>query len=330
MSKSKGNYTDPLEIMNQFGADALRLYLMGSVVMSGEDLNFRDEEVREAHNRTVGILWNSYKFFELYKNEWDESAKATESKHVLDRWILSLLGKTTRVTTDAMDVYDTPTAVRALRSFIDDYSTWYVRRSRDRARGDDVDDKKFCVAVQREVLMTLSCLMAPLTPFVAESMYQGLQGENESVHLETWPTPHNVDEALLTEMTKVRLAASEGLQLRERAGVKIRQPLARFETTISLPEWGYGVVASEVNIKEVITAPEASLDTELTDELREEGILRTLIRRVQEWRKESGLTIADRPSYTLTVSPDEKEVAQKFKDRIAKETNLASLEIKES
>ncbi|HXK31150.1 MAG TPA: class I tRNA ligase family protein, partial [Candidatus Paceibacterota bacterium] len=92
MSKSKGNYTDPLQIMDQFGADALRLYLMGSVVMSGEDINFRDEDVREAHNRTIGILWNSYKFFELYKSEWDKSVKAENSPHVLDRWVLSLLG----------------------------------------------------------------------------------------------------------------------------------------------------------------------------------------------------------------------------------------------
>ena len=334
MSKSKGNYTDPIVVMDQFGADALRLYLMGSVVMSGEDLNFRDEDVREAHNRTVGILWNSYKFFELYKHEWDKSIKAEQSSHVLDRWVLSLLGKTTTIVTDALDAYDTPTAVRALREFVEDYSTWYVRRSRDRARGETGADKKFALAVQREVLYTLATLLAPITPFVAESIYQGLEAGGESVHLESWPLSRAVDEALLRDMKTIRLLASKGLELRERAGIKVRQPLGVFKVKqlpIS-PELA-AVLASELNVKEVVEDTlldeEVWLDTELTPELEEEGVVRGLMRRVQEWRKEQGFTIVDRPAHTLTVSQAEKRVADKHRDRIAKETGLESLTIVE-
>ncbi len=171
MSKSKGNYTDPLNIMDQFGADALRLYLMSSVVMSGEDLSFRDEDVREAHNRVIGMLWNCYKFFELYKNEYDGITQASSSTHPLDTWILSLLGKTIAEVTESFEAYDTPAVCKTIRSFIDNYSTWYVRRSRDRVKGDDIEDKQRALAVQREVLLVLTRLMAPITPFVADAIY---------------------------------------------------------------------------------------------------------------------------------------------------------------
>jgi len=334
MSKSKGNYTDPLLVMDQFGADALRLYLMGSVVMNGEDFNFKDEEVRESHNRVVGILWNSYKFFELYKGEYDGNTKAAASPHVLDRWVLALLGQTIDTVTKAMDAYDTPIAVRTLRTFIEDYSTWYVRRSRDRVKGDDESDKQFALATQKHVLGTVTKLLAPITPFIAESVYQGVEGERESVHLAAWPAAHAVDAALLANMQTIRELASFGLQAREQAGIKVRQPLARLKAK-SIPQDValLAVLGEELNVKEIVEDATLEtavvLDTELTAELREEGTLRTLIRRVQEWRKEQGLTIADRPSYTLAVSAEEKAVAQKYKDQIVKETNLNDLTIAE-
>ncbi len=164
MSKSKGNYTDPLAIVDTYGADALRLYLMGSVVMSGEDLSFRDEDVREVHNRVIGMLLNCYKFFELYKQEYKGAVSAQKSPHVLDRWVLSLLGKCIQEVTDALETYNMPAACKALRAFLDDYSTWYVRRSRDRVKGDDSEDKQYALATEREALLTMSGLMAPLRP----------------------------------------------------------------------------------------------------------------------------------------------------------------------
>ncbi len=333
MSKSKGNYTDPLNIMHMFGADALRFHLLQSVVMQSEDLNFRDEDVREAHNRVIQILWNSYKFFELYKEEYDGSAKAEESVHVLDRWALSRLAQVTNVMTEALDAYDTPTAARAFRNFIEDYSTWYVRRSRDRVKGEDESDKQYSLATQRTVLLMVAKLAAPIMPFIAESLYRSVGGEKEeSVHLVSWPAAGNVDETLLADMIQIRTAASQGLKAREEAGIKIRQPLAMLKVkTLPNNTTLLAVLGQEVNVKEVVQdgalKEDVWLDTELTPALREEGVVRGLIRRVQEWRKESGLTISDRPSHTLVVSSEEKDIAEKHRAAIARETGLKDLTI---
>lgn len=330
MSKSKGNYTDPLAIVDQYGADALRFYLMGSVVMNGEDLSFRDEDVREANNRVLGILWNCYKFFELYKHEYDGATRASNSPHVLDKWALSLLSKAVAEVTRALDAYDTPAACKALRALVDDYSTWYVRRSRDRVKGQDAQDKQYALATQREMLIGMAQLFAPIAPFIADSVYRGIGGEEDSVHLSQWPEPTSVDEVLLAQMARTRELASLGLQARERAGIKVRQPLAKFAAG-SLPEMlGLrDILAEELNVKQIeqkeSLAGEVELDVTLTAELEEEGIMRTLVRRVQEWRKAENLTIADRPEHTLAVSAQEEPVARKYRDEILKATGLSAL-----
>ncbi len=332
MSKSKGNYTDPLLLMHQFGADALRLYLMSSVVMSGEDLNFRDEEVREAHNRVIGMLWNCYKFFELYKHEHDKSVSAKASTHALDLWILARLNETTSKMTEALEAFDTPSACKTLRALIDDYSTWYVRRSRDRVKGDDEADKKQALAVQQHALLTLARLCAPILPFIAEAVYREAGGEMESVHLESWPQAEGYDQDLINDMELVRELASRGLEARERAGIKVRQPLQKL-TVKSLPKTPglSDILAEEVNVREIAEDPllegEAELDITLSPELKEEGVLRDLMRRVQEWRKQEGLAITDRPAYTLVVSQDEKGVASKHLERIGRETGLSKLDV---
>lgn len=332
MSKSKGNYTDPLNLLHQFGADALRFYLMGSVVMSGEDLNFRDEDVREAHNRVVQMFWNCYKFFELYKDEYQGQHKTEESTHVLDLWMRSRIALAVAKVTESLDAFDTPNACKALRAAIDDYSTWYVRRSRDRTRGDDINDKQFALAVQKESLLTFSKLAAPLMPFVAESVYKAIGGELESVHLESWPEQQSFDQDLLNDMEHVRELASRGLEARERVGIRVRQPLSVL-TVKSLPasEGLRAILADEVNVKEVrensALEGEAELDVTLTSELKEEGMLRDIMRRIQEWRKQSGLAITDRPAYTLSVSAEEKPVAEKYIAQIGKETGLSALTI---
>ena len=333
MSKSKGNYTDPINVMDQFGADALRFYLMGSVVMSGEDFSFKDEDVREVHNRVIGTLWNSYKFFELYKHEWDGHTDARASTHVLDQWALSLLSKAVENITVALNAYDTPSACKILRSFIEEYSTWYVRRSRDRVKGDDAGDKQHALATQREVLLVLTQLIAPIMPFIAEAIYRGVGGETDSVHLTHWPeAPVAADEALLLDMAQVRTVASAGLQEREKAGIKIRQPLGLLKVkTLPADPLLHTLIADEVNVKEVIADADIEkdvwLDTTLTKELREEGVVRGLIRRVQEWRKEQGLVISDRPNYMLVVTEEEKEIAHSHRQKIIKEAGLSHLEI---
>ena len=356
ISKSKGNYTDPMNLMERYGADALRFALMQSVVMQAEDLNFRDEDVREAHNRVLGILWNSYKFFELYKGEYDGRTEATNSTHQLDRWILARLGALTAQMTGALEAYDLPSYCRPLRAFIDDYSTWYLRRSRDRVKGDDAEDKQHCLATQRYVLLTLTKLMAPVTPFIAESIYRGILGEG-SVHLQAWPSfakasegaagwlgwlarmfglpaqaGGSADAALIADMEAVRALASRALEARERAGLKVRQPLGLLKVRALPKTPGLAeILADEVNVKKVEEDPglpeEAWLDTELTEVLREEGKVREFVRAIQQWRKEQGLQIADRPDYTLSVSKEEKVIAEKYRAAIIIEAGLGSLEI---
>jgi isoleucyl-tRNA synthetase len=319
-------------MMHQFGADALRFYLMNSVVMSGEDLNFRDEEVREAHNRVVGMFWNCYKFYELYKREHDTSVDASLSAHPLDLWIRARLNETATHMTQSLEALETPAACDALRSLIDDYSTWYVRRSRDRVRGDNEQDKQTALSMQRDALLTISRLAAPIMPFIAEAVYREAGGQMESVHLEQWPESQTFDQDLVNEMELTRELASRGLEARERAGLKVRQPLSKL-TVKTLPKTpGLAqVLAEEVNVKEVAENPElaaeAELDITLTDELKEEGMLRDLMRRVQEWRKSQKFSLADRPEYTLAVSKEEESVAKKYIAQIGRDTGLSKLNI---
>jgi isoleucyl-tRNA synthetase len=328
MSKSKGNYTDPLELMDTWGADPFRFHLMSSVVMQGEDLNFRNEDVREAHNRVVGTLWNSFKFFELYKDKLID-VDYTKSKHPLDRWVVSLLNKTIKEVTVSFDAYDLPNACRPLRAFIDDYSTWYVRRSRDRARGDGLD-AQMCLATQRHVLVSISKLLAPITPFLAESIWQGMD-EEKSVHLSQWPTGGSVDEALLRNMQVAREIASAGLQAREKANMKVRQPLSKLTIQKELPHALRAIIADELNVKEVITDPTISepavLDTMLTPQLREEGTMRDIVRRIQAWRKEQNLQIGDKAPYSFVGTDEERAVARTRRDEIMELTGLSALNI---
>jgi len=393
MSKSKGNYTDPLLLLDRFGADALRFYLMNSVVMQAEDAAFRDEEVREVHNRVIGTLWNSTKFFELYKDALDKTVRSEDSTHPLDRWVRSLLGVLIRELTDAMEAYDTPCACRALREFITDYSTWYVRRSRGRVKGGDslhrhpspqpspregrggssetqsaegivsegsgvnvktagvcplsphgeragvrgeVSDGSYALATQREVLLTLARLIAPIMPFLAEDVYRVAAGELESVHLETWPADIAVDAQLLADMTLIRTAASRGLELRDRAGIKVRQPLASLRVR-ELPEDAalLEILADELNVKKVErdeTLPEgedAVLDTELTDALREEGTLRDILRTIQDLRKKEGLLVTDRPALRIHTNAQGQDFFTRHRTAITTQTGLARLDIKE-
>ena len=189
MSKSKGNYTDPLANLDKYGADALRYYLMASPVMQAEDIKFSDEEIKDAHNKIINILLNTFKFFELYEKDYDRKTKSEDSDNVLDKWILVKLGILTEEVTEGLESYNTVRAGRPIKDFINEFSTWYVRRSRDRVKGDDEKDKQSALATMRCVLIELSKIMAPFTPFMSEELYKKLNSEGEgkeSVHLEEW------------------------------------------------------------------------------------------------------------------------------------------------
>ena len=302
VSKSKGNYTDPLEIMENIGADPLRFHLMNSVVMQAEDLAFKDEDVREAQNRVINMLRNCLKFYELYKADFNGTTSAINSKHPLDLWIMARINQTIEEVTKSFDAFNLPVVCRSLRALINDYSTWYVRRSRERVKGGAEIDKQFALSVQKEALLTIAKLIAPIMPFTAEAVYAGADGELESVHLETWPESAAYNKDAISDMASIRELASEALRLREKAGIKVRQPLAsitlkpgepRLQGKTELLE----MLKDEANVKQVIFNESASevaqLDINLTPELREEGIMRDLTRLAQDLRKKTGLKPQD-------------------------------------
>lgn len=319
MSKSKGNFSDPLADMDRYGADAARLYLLGSVVMQAEDVNFRDDELKEMHNRFIGILWNTYKFYETYKEELGiKNYEVRESTHTLDRWVVARLNQTIAQVTAHMDGYDTVRSVRELKEFVNDLSTWYLRRSRDRLKGTEGEDARTeALATFRHVLVELAKLLAPIAPFVAESIYRGAAGPEESVHLDSWPKGGDVDEAVLTRMAETRRVVSEALEKRAEAGIKIRQPL----TTLYVPdvENVYAdLVADELNIKEVVAGDALALDTTVTPELKQEGDIRELVRAVQDLRKKENLSPEDTVNLQVRADDAGKELVTHATELLAR------------
>lgn len=338
ISKSKGNYTDPLALIDQYGADAMRLYLMGSPVMQAEDLRFRDEDVRDAHNRVIGILWNSFKFFDLYQREYDGSAKPRESVHVLDRWILALLDELIGEVSEGMEAYDTPRVSRAIRSFVDDYSTWYVRRSRERVKS-EWHDKQFALATQREVLLTLSKLIAPIMPFLADAIWRGIEGGG-SVHLEAWPVTGSAGffarlfstkkDTILQDMKEVRSLVTKVLEARDKAGIKVRQPLTKLEIgPTNLSKELRDIIRDEVNVKEAMPAAdlkpgEVRLDTAMTPELVREGEIREFLRAVQGLRKESKLNPGEEAELIVEAGAEAQEIIRAAKDALRSVSSITS------
>ncbi|MEK7144726.1 MAG: class I tRNA ligase family protein [Patescibacteria group bacterium] len=299
-SKSKGNYTDPYELFERYGADAFRYYLMSSVVMQAEDLTFRDEEVKEAHARVVNMLRNILAFYMLYKDEMGPASD--ESSNILDRWILAQLNGLIVVTTEAFDNYDVPHATRPMREFIDDFSTWYIRRSRDRMKGGNAEDKKAALATLRYVLKEFSKVIAPVMPFIAEEIFQSVRetSDPESVHLVGWPEIKkrwrffgDPDKKMIREMQEVRSLASEALQLRQKAGIKVRQPLASLTIPGTLTDELAQILADELNVKKIIVGKEFVLNTTLTPELIKEGDEREMTSAVAQARKAEGLSPKD-------------------------------------
>src|SRR4051812_255037 len=219
MSKSKGNVVVPWDVLNEHGADAFRWYYFTSK-QPWDGYRFSLETVGESVRQFLKPLWNTYAFYVQYANLADASLDGTPTD--LDRWILSRLSATTDRVIDRMEDYDTTFAGRAIAEFIDDLSNWYVRLSRRRFwRGDD----GAAFATLRECLLGVSKLLAPLTPFVTDEIYDNLDGSEPSIHLCDFPQPGARDEDLEWRMQVVRDAVELGRAARGHAKIKIRQPL---------------------------------------------------------------------------------------------------------
>lgn len=310
MSKSKKNYPDPSLILENYGADALRFYLLTSPVVGGEDMNFSEKGVSEISRKMNMILYNCWSFYRMHVSaEFKmQSAELKPSEHVLDKWVVARLFDVQNKVGEYMDKYDTVRAGREILDFVSDLSTWYVRRSRDRMR----DGDSGAIQTFGFVLAEVSKTLAPFMPFLSEFIYQDVTGQ-ESVHLTSWPEVRVVDTQIVDQMSAVRLLVEAGQALRKEAGIKVRQPLAEIEyhiknnqlLSVDLEQ----VMAEELNVKKVSGrsdfAPRAGtvvrdvpefklvLDTVLTDELKAEGVARELERQVQDLRKKSGLSAGD-------------------------------------
>ena len=324
MSKRLKNYPDPMYIIDTYGADALRFYLLSSPAVHGEDLQFFEKGVDEVLKKLIVRLSNVLSFYELYKDESTEhktqSTKGgAESTHVLDRWILTRANELIKGVTEGMEKYELDRATRPINDFIDDLSTWYLRRSRERFKGEDEHDKQAALLTTRRVLIILSKVMAPFMPFYAEYLYRRLrsEGDQESVHLSTWPQIGLLDQKLLTDMQQTRTIVSLGLELRAKEGIKVRQPLQSLrlgaEGFRGIDKAHAELIKDEMNVKEVIVDDNLEeggvrLDTTLTDELRNEGTVREFIRHIQQLRKNENLT----PHDTVRLSVDADDELQRI------------------
>ncbi|MBR2543291.1 isoleucine--tRNA ligase [Candidatus Saccharibacteria bacterium] len=314
MSKSLGNFTDPNELMDAYSADSLRFLLLSSPVLSGEDFALLDKDVSDV-NRKLAMIWNVYDFFTTYAEVegFDSDAlQETDIPNPLDTWIVSRIYQLRDEITEGMEQYNLPKALDGVLPFIDDLSNWFVRRSRRRfSKNDNEADKLSAFKTLHDVLIYLSKLLSPFTPFLAEELYQKMTGKDESVHLLDWPKTGVVDVEVLENMARTRKIITDALALRMQKSetedqIKIRQPLASLTYDgEKLDNFYEQIIAEEVNVKKVANGKTFTLDKTLTPELKKEGTARELVRAIQSVRKHAGLTPGDKIRLSLSVTAPE-------------------------
>jgi isoleucyl-tRNA synthetase len=338
MSKSLGNYPDSNIILEKYSADALRFYLLSSPLLNAQNISFSEKSIGDIQRKVLSTLWNSYSFFTLYAgvDKWESKNKLSaisDSKNLLDRWIVSELHKLIIEVDVNMEGYDLVKATRPFELFVDNLSNWYIRRSRKRFwKSENDGDKNSAYETLHYVLVMLAKIMAPFTPFIAEEMYKNLTGE-ESVHLVEFPEGDEelIDDKLNIEMKRVRDVISEGLQQRALLRIKVRQPLsgATIKHKIENVEL-IEIMQEELNVKTIFVLDtqeeNITLDAMITPELKLEGTARELVRAIQVMRKEAGYEV---DNHILIGYIGADEVFVKFGDLISRETLANSIAVGE-
>lgn len=317
MSKSRGNVVDPWAMAEKYGVDALRwhFYTMND---PGEYKRFDEADVAKVSRRLFAIVYNSFVFYETTRH-----AETEPPKKSLDDWMKSRTAMLVKKVTSAFESYAPIDAGREIEAFVDDLSRWYIRRSR----------RNFSAAVLRETLLALAKVMAPLAPFFSDALYQSLEGGKISVHLEDWPVSEQASEELLEKMAAVRNVASIALAEREKAGVKVRQPLRQLRVKSDKLKGEselLDILKDEVNVREVVfdakLKNDIELDLTITPELHDEGVFRDMVRLIQGLRRDAGLKRADEIIFTVTGSIQLVHIAEKNFRELRKIANVREIE----
>ena len=368
MSKSKGNVIAPQTIINNYGADALRWNMLVSTAPE-ETHRFSSDMVLETMRKFVLTLWNTYSFFILYANidqyaPQPSGGKELPATNLLDSWLISQINRLIVEVTKVMDNYNPASAARQVEKFVDDLSNWYIRRSRRRFWKSENDaDKLAAYATLYQCLTTLSQLLAPLTPFIAEEIYQNLvcsvdPGARESVHLTDFPVADEarIDDKLNRSVELAMRVSSLGRAARAKAGIKVRQPLSKMLVKVGSKEEARGLnrlandILAEVNVKEIVilsrtegesfqelsgSTPdyslagdakcEVALNTKLTPELVGEGVSREIVRRLQNMRRAAGFDVADHIITYYQTEEQVKQILVEFAQYVKQETLSSEL-----
>ncbi len=315
MSKNYGNYPDPKELLQKFGGDALRLYLLRSPVMQGQDILISEENYRNQVKGLMLILWNSYSFFVMYANasKWNCDLKGGKLA-ILDRWILARLTELVLQVSRCLEKFDSVESLKLIDDFVvKDFSTWHIRRSRTRVGlGAKPMDRNTALSVMYGVLVCLSKLLAPFTPFITEEIYRNLTS-GESVHLEDYPEGDSrlLDQDLIEKMKEIRYIVELGHGRRKELGIKVRQPLAKFKiqnSKFKISEELIELIKDELNVKNVEFESgkgdlKVEFDTNITKQLKDEGEARDIVRKIQQERKRIGTSLDEKVNVVLNNWP---------------------------
>ncbi len=352
MSKSLNNYPPLLPTLDKYGADSLRYFLLSSPAMKGEEYKFAEKSLDEINKKLFNKLLNIYTFFDMYADESVADVKKLTEKptsiHPLDIWILERLNETHSRTTQGLEALELDRAARPLMDFVDDLSTWYIRRSRDRLKGEG-EDKKQTLHTIWHVLFRTAKLLAPFTPFFAEDLYLKLTKNalKESVHLESWDEEQKFDEQVLADMKTLRVIVEEALALRSKSGMKVRQPLQEVvvkegviahESFVSLAD----ILKDELNVESARIVSEAdfaklttdsdyqvggmsALNIKLTEELKQKGLVRDFIRAVQDMRKTENLSPKDKVIIEVSCDAHTRAAIGTYEQELKETTNAENV-----